>query len=154
MNNLLPLDDGNSTELQGSYNVPPVLTDTLRLEPRQQQQRRQDGRTVAKTVVDGLAKSAVSREDHEDEVASRHSVGNETRLRRTKKLPQAASSSVVFTETAGHDARRRSLVCSRRRLIVDAVDIGWNEHVVFPRQFQADYCAGTCPFPRPKVPVL
>lgn len=158
IDNLLPLDDGNSARL-GSYNIPPVLTGTARLDPQQQQQQqhrrrqRQDAKTVATTAVNSLAKLSVSPGGaYDDNVVLDNSSGDETQQRKTKKqLPPESSVFLDFAKTAEHDARRQLLVCSRRRLIVDAVDIGWNEHVIFPRQFQADYCAGSCPFPQSKV---
>jgi len=76
--------------------------------------------------------------------------------RRTKNLQQTDSTSDLlnFAKTAKSDVRRQSVFCSKHRLIVDTADIGWNEHVIFPRQFQAGYCAGSCPFPKSKVQVF
>jgi len=151
IDNSLSLDDGNRTAGIDMYNVPPVLTDTVRLEPGKLQQHRRRHRhghgvkTITTTIANGLAKSV------DDKVALHHS-SDDTEQRRIKQPLQPESLTFFdFAKTAESDVRPQSVVCSRRRLIVDAVDIGWNERVIFPRQFQADYCAGPCPFPWSKV---
>ncbi len=44
----------------------------------------------------------------------------------------------------------RSL-CQRRKLTVDFHEIGWGEWIISPKTFEAQYCAGRCPFPLTKV---
>ena len=42
-------------------------------------------------------------------------------------------------------------LCKKRRLVVDFADIGWSEWIISPKSFEADYCAGECPFPMSRV---
>lgn len=42
-------------------------------------------------------------------------------------------------------------LCKKKRLMVDFADIGWNEWIISPKSFEADYCAGECPFPMSRV---
>jgi hypothetical protein len=37
--------------------------------------------------------------------------------------------------------------CGLRHLVVDFADIGWNEWIISPPSFQANYCGGSCKFP-------
>ena len=148
IDNLLPLENSNYTKF-GRYNVLPVLADAAPLGPEQRQQpppsssppppphhHHQDTKTVANTIRQGV---------HDDLVAFYNPSIIEAEQRKTKKLIDRSSMFV------GSDDRRQPIVCSRRRLVVDAIDVGWNEHFIFPRQFRADYCAGSCPFPQSKV---
>ncbi|CAH1793577.1 unnamed protein product [Owenia fusiformis] len=41
----------------------------------------------------------------------------------------------------------RTLLCGRRRLVVDLADIGWSKWVIAPKSFDVHYCAGQCSFP-------
>lgn len=42
-------------------------------------------------------------------------------------------------------------LCQRRKLTVDFNEIGWGEWIISPKTFEAQYCAGRCPFPLTKV---
>uniref|UniRef100_A0A914XVK7 TGF-beta family profile domain-containing protein n=1 Tax=Plectus sambesii TaxID=2011161 RepID=A0A914XVK7_9BILA len=37
--------------------------------------------------------------------------------------------------------------CSKRNLVVQFRDIGWEHWIIAPKSFEAHYCAGACPFP-------
>lgn len=46
---------------------------------------------------------------------------------------------------------RSSSKCRKHTLTVDFADIGWGEWIISPERFDANYCAGECPFPLTKV---
>ena len=152
IDNALPLHNGNSTGA-GRYNVPPLLTDSVALDYQQHRhqrhRRREDVKTVVTTDADSRAESTIHPGEYSDNEGIQHSSDDGTERRKTKK--SGSSMFLDFSETAGSDVHRQSVLCSRRRLVVDAVDLGLNERIIFPRQFQADYCAGSCPFPPTKV---
>ncbi|KAL1464274.1 hypothetical protein WDU94_003936 [Cyamophila willieti] len=37
--------------------------------------------------------------------------------------------------------------CQKKSLIVNFSDLGWNQWIIEPQGFQADYCTGKCSFP-------
>uniref|UniRef100_A0A3Q1F020 Growth differentiation factor 3 n=2 Tax=Acanthochromis polyacanthus TaxID=80966 RepID=A0A3Q1F020_9TELE len=41
----------------------------------------------------------------------------------------------------------RSTVCRTRSLYVDFMDVGWQDWVIAPQGYMANYCHGECPFP-------
>ncbi|XP_064621336.1 uncharacterized protein LOC135484122 [Lineus longissimus] len=43
--------------------------------------------------------------------------------------------------------RKQQELCQKRKLVVDFADIGWSEWIISPKSFEAQYCAGKCPFP-------
>ena len=49
------------------------------------------------------------------------------------------------------ETSRGRRMCSKRTLVIDFADIGWNEWIISPKSFEANYCAGSCPFPRAQV---
>ncbi|XP_068127383.1 growth/differentiation factor 3-like [Hyperolius riggenbachi] len=40
-----------------------------------------------------------------------------------------------------------SNICSKRRLYIDFKDVGWQNWVIAPRGYMANYCHGECPYP-------
>lgn len=55
-----------------------------------------------------------------------------------------------------HSRRRRSTVhqpvtpsnvCKARRLYIDFKDVGWQDWIIAPQGYMANYCHGECPFP-------
>ncbi|ELU18783.1 hypothetical protein CAPTEDRAFT_184704 [Capitella teleta] len=46
--------------------------------------------------------------------------------------------------------RKGKGLCSKRTLVIDFADIGWSEWIISPKSFEANVCAGSCPFPRAK----
>jgi hypothetical protein len=47
--------------------------------------------------------------------------------------------------------RNQQELCQKRKLVVDFADIGWSEWIISPKSFEAQYCAGKCPFPLTRV---
>ncbi|CAL9689901.1 unnamed protein product [Knipowitschia caucasica] len=41
----------------------------------------------------------------------------------------------------------RSNVCKARRLYIDFRDVGWQDWIIAPQGYMANYCLGECPFP-------
>lgn len=41
--------------------------------------------------------------------------------------------------------------CIKKTLTVDFAEIGWDEWIISPKSFEANYCSGGCPFPLNKV---
>ncbi|XP_033742698.1 bone morphogenetic protein 3-like [Pecten maximus] len=50
----------------------------------------------------------------------------------------------------GTEENKNSNICSKRQLILDFADIGWEDKIIAPKSFEAHYCAGSCPFPLTK----
>ncbi|KAM3940907.1 derriere protein-like [Leptodactylus fuscus] len=40
-----------------------------------------------------------------------------------------------------------SNICNKRRLYIDFKDVGWQNWVIAPRGYMANYCQGECPYP-------
>ncbi|KFQ36784.1 Derriere protein, partial [Merops nubicus] len=43
--------------------------------------------------------------------------------------------------------RRRSSLCKPRRLYISFSDVGWENWIIAPQGYLANYCLGECPFP-------
>uniref|UniRef100_V9KUY6 Bone morphogenetic protein 3 n=1 Tax=Callorhinchus milii TaxID=7868 RepID=V9KUY6_CALMI len=73
---------------------------------------------------------------------------------RQRKGSRQKPQTLQFDEQTLRKARRRQWIeprnCTRRDLIVDFADIGWNEWIISPKSFDAYYCAGACQFPMPQ----
>nr|4MID_A Chain A, AB204 Activin A/BMP2 chimera [Homo sapiens] len=49
---------------------------------------------------------------------------------------------------AKHKQRKRlKSSCKRHPLYVDFSDVGWNDWIIAPSGYHANYCDGECPFP-------
>ncbi|KAI9559653.1 decapentaplegic-like protein [Daphnia sinensis] len=92
-------------------------------------------------------------EDKRKRTAASSSNNNRKGKRRNRKLPETwhynqqqhvNDARLDVPEDAG-----RSL-CQRRKLTVDFNEIGWGEWIISPKTFEAQYCAGRCPFPLTK----
>jgi len=72
--------------------------------------------------------------------------------RRNRKLPETWHYNQQHANDAGlelpEDAGKS--LCQRRKLSVDFNEIGWGEWIISPKTFEAQYCAGRCPFPLAK----
>ncbi|MEE6487864.1 hypothetical protein FKM82_015063 [Ascaphus truei] len=44
-----------------------------------------------------------------------------------------------------------SNICRRRRLYIDFRDVGWQNWIIAPRGYLANYCYGECPFPLTEI---
>ncbi|XP_069125272.1 bone morphogenetic protein 3-like [Argopecten irradians] len=51
------------------------------------------------------------------------------------------------TET---EEQQNSNQCSKKKLILDFADIGWEDKIIAPKSFEAHYCSGQCSFPLTK----
>ena len=124
IDNSLSLDDGNRTAGIDRYNVPPVLTDTVRLEPGQLQQHRRRHRhghgvkTIATTIVNGLAKSV------DDKVALHHS-SDDTEQRRIKQ-PLQPESLTFFGSWVICELRTGELVICELIVRTTDANLGYN----------------------------
>lgn len=52
--------------------------------------------------------------------------------------------------TIADDEFRDVRTCQKKSLIVDFAEIGWTDWIISPKTFEANYCAGQCPFPLTK----
>ncbi|KAF7283220.1 protein decapentaplegic-like [Rhynchophorus ferrugineus] len=46
-----------------------------------------------------------------------------------------------------HSRRQENTQCSRHKMYVDFVDVGWNDWIVAPPSYDAYYCSGDCVWP-------
>ncbi|KAI6213394.1 hypothetical protein M3Y94_00145200 [Aphelenchoides besseyi] len=81
-------------------------------------------------------------------------VEKNTRKRRsvseTNDLPSTASPAAAYPGYRRAEALARGRVsqkCGVRSLYVDFKDLGWNEWIVAPSGYFADFCSGSCSFP-------
>ncbi|KAM4609119.1 protein DVR-1 [Polymixia lowei] len=84
--------------------------------------------------------------------------GNSLPLQSTFNLPDIRASLVVVSLNP-HQCRSRrrrsavhlpvtpSNVCKPRRLYIDFKDVGWQDWIIAPQGYLANYCHGECPFP-------
>uniref|UniRef100_A0AAY4CDK9 TGF-beta family profile domain-containing protein n=1 Tax=Denticeps clupeoides TaxID=299321 RepID=A0AAY4CDK9_9TELE len=74
------------------------------------------------------------------------------------RAPEVRASLVVVTLNPLHCRSRRkrsayylpvtpSNVCKPRRLYIDFKDVGWQDWIIAPQGYVANYCHGECPFP-------
>ncbi|KAM3862351.1 protein DVR-1-like [Diretmus argenteus] len=84
--------------------------------------------------------------------------GNSLPLEQTFTLPEIQASLVAISLNPHqcHSRRRRSAVhlpvtpsnvCKPRRLYIDFKDVGWQDWIIAPQGYMANYCHGECPFP-------
>ncbi|XP_071390493.1 protein DVR-1 [Centroberyx affinis] len=84
--------------------------------------------------------------------------GNSLPLEPTFTPPeiQALLVAVSLNPHQCHSRRRRSAVhlpvtpsnvCKPRRLYIDFKDVGWQDWIIAPQGYMANYCHGECPFP-------
>ncbi|XP_034550053.1 protein DVR-1 [Notolabrus celidotus] len=84
--------------------------------------------------------------------------GNSLPLEPTFTLP-LIQASLVAVSLNPHQCRSRqrrsavhlpvtpSNVCKARRLYIDFKDVGWQDWIIAPQGYMANYCHGECPFP-------
>ncbi|KAM4559011.1 protein DVR-1 [Odontesthes bonariensis] len=84
--------------------------------------------------------------------------GNLLPLEPTLSLP-TIQASLVAVSLNPHQCRSRqrrsavhlpvtpSNVCKARRLYIDFKDVGWQDWIIAPQGYMANYCHGECPFP-------
>ncbi|XP_060909110.1 protein DVR-1 [Labrus mixtus] len=94
---------------------------------------------------------------HPDELLSFHP-GNSLPLDAAFNLP-LVQASLVAVSLNPHQCRSRqrrsavhlpvtpSNVCKARRLFIDFKDVGWQDWIIAPQGYMANYCNGECPFP-------
>jgi len=69
----------------------------------------------------------------------------------SKLLPLPEEWEAEFTRMqADRENEEHGDGCSKHELLVDFADIGWNDWIISPSSFQANYCKGSCPFPLTK----
>lgn len=84
--------------------------------------------------------------------------GNSLPLEPTFTLPliQASLVAVSLNPQQCRSRKRRSAVhlpvtpsnvCKARRLYIDFKDVGWQDWIIAPQGYMANYCHGECPFP-------
>ncbi|XP_062312464.1 protein DVR-1 [Osmerus eperlanus] len=90
--------------------------------------------------------------------AAHDQAGNALPLGPDATLPelQASLVSVSLNPLQCHSRRKRSAVylpvtpstvCRPRRLYIDFRDVGWQDWIIAPQGYLANYCHGECPFP-------
>ncbi|KAK5860959.1 hypothetical protein PBY51_022394 [Eleginops maclovinus] len=84
--------------------------------------------------------------------------GNSLPLETASALP-SIQASLVAVSLNPHQCRTRqrrsaihlpvtpSNVCKARRLYIDFKDVGWQDWIIAPQGYMANYCHGECPFP-------
>uniref|UniRef100_A0A8C4WYP9 Growth differentiation factor 3 n=1 Tax=Eptatretus burgeri TaxID=7764 RepID=A0A8C4WYP9_EPTBU len=70
-----------------------------------------------------------------------HCRGSSDRSRR------GAPANEPFQESGLQHAVSPSNVCKRRRLYIDFRDVEWQDWIIAPQGYMANYCAGECPYP-------
>ncbi len=73
--------------------------------------------------------------------------------RRRNSSPVRLEEDTVFSWHINNiiSPKESSQLCSKRKLQIDFADIGWNEWIISPKSFEANYCVGRCPFPLSQV---
>lgn len=77
--------------------------------------------------------------------------------------PPPTQASLVVVSLHPHQCRSRqrrsavrlpvsaSSICRARRLYIDFKDVGWQDWIIAPQGYMANYCHGECPFPLTEV---
>ncbi|KAM8857037.1 protein DVR-1 [Synchiropus picturatus] len=105
----------------------------------------------------GLVLELLPLRDHSEELLSLHSP-NSLPLEAGFVFPVVQASLVVVSlnphqcsprqrRSAVHLPVTPSNLCKARRLYIDFKDVGWQDWIIAPQGYMANYCHGECPFP-------
>ncbi|XP_021343121.1 bone morphogenetic protein 3-like [Mizuhopecten yessoensis] len=140
-NNKIPEDPADYDNFHRKFNIPQTHPDILQAR-RESRHKISDSRLIPFPDEDRRKNRRNNRKNRKNKRKNRRRKNKNSNLLFPKEWDR-------FRGT-GTEENQHGDICSKRKLILDFADIGWEDKIIAPKSFEAHYCAGSCPFPLTK----
>lgn len=142
-NNEIPEDPADYDNFHRKFNIPQTHPGIL--QSREESRHKiSDSRLIPYPASDRRKNRRKNRKNRKNRRKNRRRKNKNNNLLFPKEWDR-------FKGTGADLENENSNLCSKRKLILDFADIGWEDKIIAPKSFDAHYCAGSCPFPLTKV---